>query len=80
MTTASSNYFIFVVMQHDGNYIVGTATNPALRIAAINSGFNPRIRQRQTIKQVIEIKPISSNDIINITEQLSQDGKKVLVV
>ena len=80
MTTASSNYFIFVVMQHDGNYIVGTATNPALRIAAINSVLNPRIRQRQTIKQVIEIKPIYSNDIINITEQLSQDGKKVLVV
>jgi predicted GIY-YIG superfamily endonuclease len=80
MTTASSNYFIFVVMQHDGNYIVGTATNPALRIAAINSGLNPRVRQRQTIKQVIEIKPISSNAIINITEQLTQDGKKVLVV
>jgi predicted GIY-YIG superfamily endonuclease len=80
MMTASSNYFVFVVLQHDGNYLVGTETNPAMRIAAINSGLNPRVSKRQTIKQVIQIKPISANDIMNITEKFTQDGKKVLVV
>jgi predicted GIY-YIG superfamily endonuclease len=80
MMTASSNYSVFVVLRHDGNYLVGTATNPAMRIAAINSGLNSRIKKRQTIKQIIEIKPISSNDIMKITEQLRQDGKKVLIV
>lgn len=80
MMTGASDHFVFVVLQQDGNYLVGTATNPAMRIAAINSGMNPCIRKKQTIKQVIQIKPISSIDIMNITEQLRQDGMTVLVV
>jgi hypothetical protein len=53
--------FIFVVQQHDGTFVIGISTNPAKRIAALNSGMNTHIKQSLTINRVIGIKPVNAD-------------------
>ena len=49
--------YIFVVMLHSGKYVVGQATNPSVRIAALNSGHSKSVKAL-TINRVIGIKEI----------------------
>ena len=50
--------FIFVIRLHSGKIAVGSATNPAKRIAAINSGYHPKIKHALQVNEIIGIKSI----------------------
>ena len=52
--------YIFVAQLHDGRIIVGSATNAAKRIAAINSGHNSAIPKALQINRIIGIKPVTA--------------------
>jgi len=49
--------FIFALQLHDGRYVIGSGTNAAKRIAAINSGLNKFIPQSLMVNRVLDIKP-----------------------
>ena len=49
--------FVFVVMLHTGTFVVGQATNPSVRIAALNSGHNKNVKAL-SINRVVGIKEI----------------------
>ena len=50
---------VFVLQLHDGKIIIGTATNPCKRIAAINSGLTPGIPKALQVNRVIGIKDVT---------------------
>jgi len=52
--------FIFVAQLHDGRIIVGSATNAATRIAAINSGYNSAIPKALQVNRIIGVKPVTA--------------------
>ena len=52
--------FVFVVMLHNGTFVVGQATNPSVRIAALNSGHNKNVKAL-SINRVIGIKEIDED-------------------
>lgn len=49
---------IFVLQLHDGKIVVGSASNPCKRIAAINSGLTPGISKALQVNKIIGIKPM----------------------
>lgn len=57
----NKTYFVFVVQQHDGTFVIGEATNPAKRIAAINSGYCPFIPQPMSIARIVDVRETGEN-------------------
>ena len=53
--------FIFVLQIHDGRFLIGQATNPCKRIAALNSGCHPNLRKALQVKHVLAVKPMTEN-------------------
>ena len=49
--------YVFVLLLHDGRYVIGQATNPTKRIACINSGLNKAVPTALQVNQVIAIRP-----------------------
>ena len=47
---------IFVLQLHDGKFVVGQASNPCKRIAAINSGLNMHIKKSLMVNRIVGIK------------------------
>jgi predicted GIY-YIG superfamily endonuclease len=74
--------YVFVLQQHDGTFIIGVSTNPAKRIAAINSGMNPHIKQSLTIKTVVGIKPVTADrNLITVVKTFAdKHGEDKLIV
>ena len=58
-TTKTKERSIFVLQLHDGKIVVGSAMNPAKRIAAINSGHCPGIPKALQVNRVVGIKPMN---------------------
>ena len=48
--------FIFVLKLIDGKYVIGQASNPSRRIAAINSGHNRAIPKSLQVRAIVGIK------------------------
>jgi len=75
--------WVFVVQQHNGTYIIGTANNPSKRICAINSGMNPMIKQSMTINRIVGVKEqTEERSLISVANKfIDQFGTgKVIVV
>ena len=49
--------YVFVLQLHNGKYVIGSATNAAKRVAAINSGMNPAITKTLQVNRIIGIRP-----------------------
>ena len=48
--------WLFVLQLNTGVYVVGTATNPSRRIAAINTGYNKAIPEPLSVYRVVGVK------------------------
>lgn len=58
-TTQQKDYrapYIFVVMLHSGEVVVGASSNPAKRICSINSGYNKAVPKPLQINKIIGVK------------------------
>jgi hypothetical protein len=51
--------YIFALMLHDGRLIVGSATNAAKRIAAINGGMNSAVPKALQVNRILGVKPVT---------------------
>ena len=51
--------YIFVLQLHNGQLVIGQASNPCRRIAAINSGMNRAIQESLQINKIIGVKEIT---------------------
>ena len=49
--------YVFVLQLHNGKFVIGSATNAAKRVAAINSGMNPAITKTLQVNRIIGIRP-----------------------
>ena len=49
--------YLFVLQLHNGKFVIGSATNAAKRVAAINSGMNPAITKSLQVNRIIGIRP-----------------------
>jgi hypothetical protein len=56
--SASLSRYLFVLQLTDGRYLIGQATNPCKRIAAINSGCHPSLSKSLQVKRLLAVKPI----------------------
>ena len=81
--TAQKTNWVFVLQLINGQIVIGTASNPCRRIAAINSGLNPAVKQSLMVHKIIGIKEVNSerNAVSVYKHFASKVGKsKVLVV
>jgi len=81
--TKKKQEFIFVIQLHSGTFVIGQGSNPAKRIAAINSGLHSFIKKTLQVNRVIGIKEI--NEQRNLPTVVAQfcnryGENKVLVV
>ena len=60
-TSKKHDRAVFVLQLHDGRIVVGSAMNPAKRIAAINSGHCPGIAKALQVNRVVGIKPMTED-------------------
>ena len=51
--------YIFALMLHDGKLVVGSATNAAKRIAAINGGMNSAVPKALQVNRILGVKPVT---------------------
>ena len=51
--------FVFVVQLKDGRFCIGSATNPAKRIAALNTGHNPAVKKALQVARIVGIKELN---------------------
>ena len=58
--TQVKNVYVFVLQLHNGQLVIGQASNPCRRIAAINSGMNKAIKESLQINKIIGVKEITS--------------------
>ena len=75
--------FVFVVQLKDGRYAVGSGTNPAKRIAALNSGLNQSLPKSLQVHRIVGIKPVNAdrNEVIVFGKFEARYGQgKVLAV
>ena len=85
-TSPAINYkaeWVFVLQLNDGRYLVGTASNPSRRIAAINSGMNKAVPEPLSVYRVVGIKEqTEERTLISVTKQLCDrfgEGRVVAV-
>ena len=57
--TQTKPRFIFILMLHSGKFVIGSATNAATRIAAINGGMNSAVPKSLQVNRVIGVKPVN---------------------
>jgi len=60
-TTKSQDRSIFVLQLHSGQIVVGSASNPCKRIAAINSGLSPEVAKPLQVNRILGIKPMTED-------------------
>ena len=53
--------YVFVLLLHNGRYVIGQATNPTKRIACINSGLNRAIPRSLQVNQIVSIREKNDN-------------------
>ena len=72
--TSKTNYkqeWLFVLQLNSGVYVVGAATNPSRRIAAINTGYNKAIPEALSVYRIVGIKEqTDERTLISVTKQL----------
>ena len=59
--------FIFVLQTHSGRIVIGSATNPSRRIAAINSGHNSALPKALQINRIVGIRPVTESETLPST-------------
>ena len=63
--------WVFVLQLVSGVYVVGAATNPSRRIAAINTGYNKAIPDALSVYRIVGIKEqTEERTLISVTKQL----------
>ena len=63
--------WVFVLQLNNGRYVVGTATNPSRRIAALNSGMNKAIPEPLSVYRIVGVKPQDEErTLISVTKKL----------
>ena len=63
--------WIFVAQLITGAYIVGQATNPSRRLAAINSGYNKAIPDCLQIYRIVGVQPETEDrTLISVVKKL----------
>ena len=72
--TPKTNYkqeWLFVLQLNSGGYVVGAATNPARRIASINTGYNKAIPEPLSVYRIVGIKPqTEERTLISVVKNL----------
>ena len=68
--TQVKNVYVFVLQLHNGQLVIGQASNPCRRIAAINSGMNKAIKESLQINKIIGVKEITSTrNLMNVVKK-----------
>ncbi len=56
---STKTQYIFVLQLHDGRIVIGQAANAAKRIAAINSGIHPFVKNTLMVNRIVGVKPVT---------------------
>jgi hypothetical protein len=52
--------YLFVLQLHNGKIVIGKDSNVARRIASINSGLSPYLKEVHQVNRILGVKPVTA--------------------